>query len=126
MNAKQSTFESLAELIGKEGALLLCEERGGETLYITKSIAIGDNVRRPWFEILGQSASERLNKHLGGKRVYIPMAPPELLAERNAAILQRFRQGESATVIARSLDLSPRSVNLIRARCESQSVGGAA
>ena len=126
MKAKQSTFESLAKVVGKDGALHLCEEHGGKTIYICKSIAIGDHIRRPWFESIGTSAAARLIEHLGGKRVYIPIAQPELLAERNAAIVERFNQGESAVAIARSFNLSPRSINLIRARCESQSVGGAA
>ena len=126
MNTEQSTFESLSELIGKAVALLLCEEYGGETLYIRKSIAIGDATLRPWHEIIGQSACERLNARLGGKRVYIPMAPAEMLADRNAAILQRLQQGESASAVARDINLSLRSINMIRARCESQSTGGIA
>lgn len=116
MTGKQSIFESLAELIGKAGALNLCEQYGGQTLYIRKSDPLPDGLARHWSEYFGLEAYERLVERLGGQRVYIPMAPPELLLERDTAILARRRAGESAVDIARDFQLTPRSVNNIYTR----------
>lgn len=118
MTGEQSTFESLAELIGKAGALNLCEQYGGQTLYIRKSEALTDGLARHWSEYFGPDAYERLVERLGGQRVYIPMAPPELLLERDTAIFVRRRAGESAVDIARDFQLTPRSVHNIYCRVD--------
>lgn len=120
MTSEQTTFESLAELIGKEGALALSEQYGGETLYIRKSVVMDDGIRRPWMDFVGVEAARRLIARLGGKRVYIPAAPPELLAERNAVIADRLRQGETATAIAEDFRLTPRCVSMIFQRLNNQ------
>lgn len=113
MTGEQSTFQSLAELIGKAGALNLCEKYGGETLYIRKSISLGDGVRHPWFQIFGPDASEQVLKKLLGKRVYIPVAPPGMLEERNAAIRQCLNRGMSTADVAAEFKLTPRYVAMI-------------
>lgn len=113
MTGEQTTFESLAELIGKDGALSLCEKYGGETLYIRKSIALDDGVLHPWFQVFGQEASEQVNKKLLGQRVYIPMVPPGMLEERNAAIRQCLDQGMSTADVADKFKLTGRYVAMI-------------
>jgi len=113
MTSEQTTFESLAELIGKEGALSLSEQYGGETLYIRKSVVMDDGIRHPWLDFIGAGAAQRLIARLGGKRVYIPSAPPELLAERNAVIAERLQKGESANAVAEDFRLTPRRVSMI-------------
>lgn len=116
MTGEQSIFESLAELIGKSGALNLCEQYGGQTLYIRKSSALPDALARHWSEYFGPDSYARLVERLGGQRVYIPMAPPELLIERDTDIFERRRAGGSAVEIARHFQLTPRSVNNIYCR----------
>lgn len=118
MTGEQTTFESLAELIGKAGALNLCEQYGGQTLYIRKTVALGDGVLRHWAEHFGVDAWERIQARLGGQRVYIPFAPSDLLLERNTAIFVRRRAGESAEDIARDFKLTPRSVHDIYCRVD--------
>lgn len=123
MTGEQTTFASLAELIGKEGALTLCENYGGETLYIRKSISLDDGPRHHWAELFGQTAWERLNKRLSGRRVYVPAAPPELLAERNAAIVARLNGGEAIATIASDFKLTQRRVYAIL-QSHTESEGG--
>lgn len=113
MTGEQTTFESLAELIGKDGALSLCEKYGGETLYVRKSIALGDGVWHPWIQVFGQEAWEQVNKNLLGKRVYIPVAPPGMIAERNAAIMQCLSHGKSTADVASQFKLTARYVAMI-------------
>lgn len=113
MTGEQTTFESMAEQIGRAGALNLCEQYGGQTLYIRKSGQLPEGLDRHWSEYFGPDAYERLAERLGGQRVYIPMAPPELVFERNTAIFVRVRAGESAEDIARDFQLTPRSVHKI-------------
>ena len=109
MTGEQTTFESLAELIGKDGALSLCEKYGGETLYVRKSIALW----HPWIQVFGQEAWEQVNKNLLGKRVYIPVAPPGMIAERNAAIMQCLSHGKSTADVASQFKLTARYVAMI-------------
>ncbi len=116
MTGEQSTFATLADLIGKPAALSLCEQFGGETIYIRKSIALDDGIWRPWGDTFGQDVAEKVLETLAGKRVYIPVAPPEMLAERNAAILQCLRHGKAATDIAKEFKLTPRYIAMIANR----------
>ena len=120
MTGEQTTFESLAELIGKAGTLNLCEQHGGETLYVRKSEASKEELAGHWSECLGPDVYERLCERLGGQRVYIPVAPPELIAERNTAIADRYQRGESAKDIARDFQLTPRSVHSIYCRLDRE------
>lgn len=118
MTGEQTTFESLAELIGKAEALNLCEQYGGQTLYIRKTEPMPDGLANHWSEYFGPDAHTRLVERLGGQRVYIPIAPPELLLERNTAIFVRRRVGESAADIARDFQLTPRNVHNIYCRVD--------
>ncbi len=113
MNVEETLFESLAELIGKEGALNLCEQYGGQTLYVRKSIALHDGMNKHWAEYFGQEAFERINERFGGKRIYIPNAPADLLALRNATIVASLRNGKTPEEIAPDYLLTPRAVRLI-------------
>lgn len=113
MTGEQSTFATLADLIGKPAALSLCEQFGGETIYIRKSIAMDDGIWRPWRDIFGQDVSEKVLDTLAGKRVYIPVAPPAMLAERNAAIIQCLRHGKSVADVATEFKLTRRYITMI-------------
>ena len=68
MTGEQSTFATLADLIGKPAALSLCEQFGGETIYIRKSIALDDGIWRPWGDTFGQDVAEKVLETLAGKR----------------------------------------------------------
>lgn len=105
-----TTFHALAEIIGKEAALNLCEHYGGETLYIRKTTE-SDSTKAHWQTFYGETAQEKLHAHFGGQRCYIPKAPPELLASRNAGIVERLKNGESRDDIAREFHLTPRAVS---------------
>ena len=123
MTGEQSTFESLAELIGRAGALNLCEQYGGTTLYVKKTQNDNEGLRKHWAEYFGPDALNTIAEKLGGKRVYIPAAPPEFLAERSVAIFTRMNDGHEVAAIARDFQLTDRSVRLIYAR--HQMNGGA-
>lgn len=113
MTGEQSTFESLADLIGKAGALNLCEQYGGQTLYIRSKFSTSEALNNHWSEFFGKDAWARLNERLGGKRVYIPAAPEELIAERNTAIVARMDRGEPAAEIGLDFKLTERCIRSI-------------
>lgn len=113
MICEQTNFESLAELIGKEGALNLCEQYGGLTLYISKSLAQHEGINKHWAEYFGQDALSLISERFGGQRIYIPSAPPELLELRNSTIVASFCSGKTAEEIAADFQLTPRAVRII-------------
>lgn len=104
-----TTFEALAEVIGKDAALNLCDHYGGETLYIRKT-AESDTTKNHWQTFYGKDAQERLHRHFGGQRCYIPKAPPELLEARNGEIVARLKNGERRDAVAKAFRLTLRSV----------------
>jgi len=108
-----TTFEALSEVIGKEGAINLCEQYGGITLYIRKTAESGPKLKEHWQTFYGKEAQDKLNQHFGGKRCYIPMAPPALLAVRNNEIVMRMDNGESRADLAKEFHLTPRAIALI-------------
>lgn len=113
MTGEQTMFESLAELIGKEEALILCEMIGGQTLYIPKNIGLDDGIRKLWVEHFGEEAFDRICDRFGGQRIYIPAAPPELIELRNATIVGRVRSGDPINDIARDFKVTPRCIRNI-------------
>lgn len=113
MSCEKTNFESLAELIGKKGALNLCEQYGGLTLYIRKSLALHDGINKHWSEYFGQEALALISERFGGQRIYIPNAPPELLQLRNATIVACLCNGKTAEEIAADFQLTPRAVRII-------------
>jgi Mor family transcriptional regulator len=113
MSNDQTTFENLVTLIGKEGAINLCQQLGGQTIYVRKTLAETDSIEGHWMTFFGERALERLTVEFGGQRIYIPAVPPELLEERNKEIVRRLKLGESATAIAQDYLLTPRCIHMI-------------
>lgn len=113
MSAEKSLFDTLAELIGKEEALIMCEMIGGQTLYIPKKISLHDDIRKVWVEYLGDEAFDRVCEHFGGQRIYVPAAPAELIELRNATIVGRARSGDQIATIAADFHITERAVRNI-------------
>lgn len=109
--ASPTTFYALSEVIGKEGAINLCEQYGGMTLYIRKTADSGQELKQHWQTFYGEDAADKLNQHFGGKRCYIPVAPPEILAARNNEIVKRMDSGETIFDLAKAYRLTPRSIS---------------
>lgn len=113
MKAEQTLYEQLAEIIGKDGALNLCEQYGGQTIYIGKNLHQSTELKEHWETYFGGIAVEKLTERFGGRRVYIPCAPDFLLEQRNHVIWERLRQGDSPSEIARDYRLTERRVRVI-------------
>ena len=105
-----TTYENLAEIIGKEAAINLCEHYGGSTLYFRKTIEL-DTTKKHWKSFFGEDAHAKLFNHFGGKRCYIPVAPPDVLSARNNEIVKRLKNGGNREAIAKEFCLTPRSVS---------------
>lgn len=105
-----TTFAELSEITGQAAALNLCEQLGGETIYIRKTADSSETTQAHFAAFCGPDAMDKLHARLGGKRCYIPKAPPELLAARNAEIVQRMKDGESVADVAATHQLTPRAV----------------
>lgn len=110
-----TTFEGIASLIGQKAALNLCEQHGGETIYIRKNIE-SESTRQHFLTFFGEEGSAKLIEAFGGQRCYVPKAPPALLESRGKKIVSRRQAGESCADLARDYLLTPRYVALIYQR----------
>lgn len=120
MNAEQTLYEQLAEIIGKDGALNLCEQYGGRTVYIGKNLLQSTELKSHWETFFCGAAMESMVDRFGGQRVYIPIAPPDLLELRNQAICERVSQGHSPADIAHDYRLTERRIRGIFSHHASQ------
>ena len=112
-NPDTTTFEALADVIGKAAAINLCQHYGGETLYIRKTMNYGADFKRHWETFYGKGVLSKISQLFGGERCYIPKAPPMILAARNRAIVERMDNGESRSALAKEFLLTPRAVAVI-------------
>jgi DNA-binding NarL/FixJ family response regulator len=119
MDDGKTEFQHFADLIGEAGALNLCEQYGGVTLYIRKDHVLPNDLAKHWTDFFGEEALEILSKNFGGKRIYIPCSPPGSIEKRNNVIVERLRSGESVADIARFFQLTQRSVHTIYGRYEN-------
>lgn len=104
-----TNFQKLCDAIGTGTALNLCEIVGGNTIYICKTME-SESTWKFLVAVIGDEGAEKLLTNLGGKRVYVPKAPPELLSIRNAEIVKRMRDGENCEVLALAYSLTPRRI----------------
>lgn len=116
MSDQKTTFESLVDLIGSAGALNLCEQYGGQTLYIRKDGELPEGTAKHWADHFGPEAYGRIVEHLGGQRVYIPVAPKQALDNRNEIIYHLRKAGVSTAKIAEDCRLTPRTIHGIVSR----------
>ena len=116
MSDEKTTFESLVSLIGMAGALNLCEQYGGQTLYIRKDGELLEGTAKHWADHFGPEAYGRIVEHLGGQRVYIPVAPRQALDNRNKMICHLRKTGVPTANIAEYYRLTPRTIHGIVSR----------
>lgn len=116
MLGEKTAFDDLVALIGSAGALNLCEQYGGQTLYIRKDGVLPDGLADHWSTHFGPEAYGKIVERMGGQRVYIPVAPKEALDNRNEIIYHLRRAGVPTAKIASDVRLTPRAVHGIVSR----------
>lgn len=104
-----TNFAALTECLGQAAALNLCEQLGGQIIYVRKNMH-SDTTLKFLRAFLGEEGVDKLFSTLGGKHVYIPKAPQELVDRRGADIVRRRRAGESNEVLATEYRLTVRQI----------------
>lgn len=103
----------LAELIGLENALRVCELVGGLKPYIPAQMDEGHALFAQLAEAIGEAAAKQLFKQYGGDFLELPRCSAWARAARDAAILETTRPIDE---LARANGLTRRRIFQIRAR----------
>jgi hypothetical protein len=116
-NARTSTLDLLAGLVGDATAAILVATRGGTRVYIPQEPQMTDSLS----QLIGYEAACALAEIYGGDRIEIPNPPP-----RRVRILELRASGVSIDVIARTLHCTRRRVFQVMAEARALSSASAA
>jgi Mor family transcriptional regulator len=109
---KGSLTARVVALIGSEATLHLFQAFGGERLYFPHPPL---SPAHPIAKTLGHQAALILCQEFGGLTIVIPLGRELERRERNAAILEAYRQGTTKTALVKRFNLSLRMIYSITA-----------
>jgi hypothetical protein len=117
---KTATYPSfislLGRVIGEKAAKLLMQPGafGGKTIAVPKSeVGRGEQAFAAISEIIGADAAQRLSKHFGGERIYVPKGNKHQLIERNRRIVNAYDGGANLHTLVSEFGLSDRRIQTI-------------
>ncbi|WP_199508602.1 MULTISPECIES: Mor transcription activator family protein [unclassified Psychrobacter] len=110
-NLVTKTYQDLEMLLGHEAASKLTEVYRGQELYIPApdKLSAGHNL----VVLLGNDQAQRLCHYWQGNILTLPMQHKKALAERNAAIIEKYKTGTGKGALATEYNLHVRTVRKI-------------
>lgn len=111
-----STVSTLNHVIGKAAARLLMQPGtyGGKTIDVPKGeLGRGEQTFSALSEVVGREAAQRLCKHFGGCRFYVPKDAKGHLLDRNRRIVTAYNQGAGIHTLVSDFSLSDRRIRTI-------------
>lgn len=94
MAGKKKLIDEIADLIGRQNAIVLTRRFGGRTLSVPTTDNLGDN--HPLVFTIGLEPARAMARMYGGTVVDIPTEVNALLDQRNAEIVRRFMDDEES------------------------------
>lgn len=112
-------LEELVEVIGVDGALLLCGQYGGARLHVPAEMEPGHHLA----QLVGLEAAEKMSARAGGCTIEIPKADAWNKARRDEQLRLDRSRGLSQAALARKYKLTQRWVRAILNRTAQQPSG---
>lgn len=105
-------LREIAELVGLDAALKLTAAHGGVRIFIPLKCPPEHAIAAT----VGDYVAARLSNAYGGTYLYVPGVSSILRRRRDAAIVQAYDKGKSATFLARQHGITERQVRAIIAK----------
>ena len=115
MQAKNTTHEDLAQIIGFTATIQLSAYFGGGNMTVPKNVSDKTVLAR----VIGLSAARALSNEYAGERFWVPTLHLAEVELRNAKVLQQLREGVSIDRIAAAAGLTLRRVQQLRVQFET-------
>lgn len=96
----------IAEIAGRQGALVLVKRHGGAYLKVPKRY----RAAHPLALLLGAEAATKLIRRYGGTRLYIAKLDDPVRTRRNDEIIRGYEAGRPVAWLAREYGLSERRI----------------
>ncbi len=107
---RNSTLDSIIEVVGASAAASLVAEFGGRRLYVPHTMRPEDAL----VKLLGAETAELFARHFGGDRIVMPADPER--AHRRERIIEARRKGLSISAVARETGCTERYVYKVLAQ----------
>jgi len=115
MDAKNTTHEDLAQIIGFTATVRLSAYFGGKNMTVPKNVS----EKTVLAKLIGMSAARMLSAEYGGERFAVPTMHLAEVELRNARVLEQLREGVSTDKIAANAGLTQRRVQQLRLQFEA-------
>ncbi len=113
----ETSFESLAQIMGFEAARRLTSEHGGRRLYLPERLSY----RHPLIKLLERPAAEALCDAFGPGWIAVPLGPNATALQRRRRIQAMSEAGYTVVAIAETLGVHTRTVERHRAAIKAES-----
>ena len=123
-NNTQSTVNLLIALIGENAARRMMKVKhfgGGSFEFPLSETGLGAAKFAGLAEVVGLANAQRLCKHFGGEKLYIPKDTDTDLKKRNQKMVNSYNSGMSVDELRREYGLSDRQVRDILKKTDMQS-----
>lgn len=124
-NNTQSTVNLLIALIGENAARRMMKVKhfgGGSFEFPLSETGLGAAKFAGLAEVVGLANAQRLCKHFGGEKLYIPKDTDTDLKKRNQKMVNSYNSGMSVDELRREYGLSDRQVRDILKKTDMQAV----
>lgn len=115
MQAKNTTHEDLAQIIGFTATIQLSAYFGGGNMTVPKHVS----EKTVLAKVIGVSAARALSNEYAGERFWVPTLHLAEVEMRNAKVLQQLREGLPLDKVAANAGLTLRRVQQLRLQFES-------
>lgn len=115
MDAKNTTHEDLAQIIGFTATVKLSAYFGGKNMTVPKNIS----EKTVLAKVIGIPAAKLLSFEYGGERFAVPTMHLAEVELRNARVLEQLRAGVSTDKIAANAGLGVRRIQQLRLQFEA-------
>lgn len=122
-NNTQSTVNLLIALIGENAARRMMKVKhfgGGSFEFPLSETGLGAAKFAGLAEVVGLANAQRLCKHFGGEKLYIPKDTDTDLKKRNQKMVNSYNSGMSVDELRREYGLSDRQVRDILKKTDMQ------